>query len=709
MNRPGPAGVVVLAMAGLAWVGALAGRFVGAPALAVGAVLLAASLARRGVPLLLASALVAGTLSGAWSIARETATLEAAVEGGHARIAGIAIDDTRSGRHGLWFLLVPTHRFVAGSWRPWNGPTLLVDSAETAVPARASVEVAGTIKPGGGRIRGDPYAARIDARGVSVGAVSNPLFSVGNAVRARILSGLDPGDPAAGLLAGFLVGDTRNVPTGWLESLRRSGLTHYVAVSGSNVALFLLLWWFVAGPLALGARRRAAIGLVGLVLFAVVTRWEPSVLRASVMAAVVLVARAVGLGLTPWVALGSSVLGLLVVSGELAVDVGFQLSVGATIGVMAGAGMFKGKLPSWLATPLGATTAAQVAVAPILLVHFGTLPLLSPLANLVAAPLVTLSTAAGGIGLLAGIPLLMRVGVGAAGAVLGVAGVAGQGPQLGWVSVGIASAVVGAVMIRPLRLVAAATAALVVIWMAMPATPLPGSVVVVFDVGQGDAILVRDRGATMLIDGGPDGRLILQKLADYRIHRIDVLVLTHPHDDHASGLVAIAERLPVGVLWHPGFRGESGPASQRLLTLAERKGIPTVVPGVGDRIRLGDVEVEVLGPRRRYASPNDQSIVLRVTSASVSVLLPGDIEARAQRELGTVRADVLKVPHQGSATSDIGWLTSVGASLAVISVGPNDFGHPSPSVVEALEGSGARVIRTDEYGDVVIPLYSPNS
>ena len=87
-----------------------------------------------------------------------------------------------------------------------------------------------------------------------------------------------------------------------------------------------------------------------------------------------------------------------------------------------------------------------------------------------------------------------------------------------------------------------------------------------------------------------------------------------------------------------------------------------------------------------------------------TVLLAGDVEVFAQRELGPVRADVLKVPHQGAATSDLGWLQAVGAATAVISVGPNSFGHPSADVVAAREGVGTEVLRTDRDGDVVIPL-----
>jgi competence protein ComEC len=125
---------------------------------------------------------------------------------------------------------------------------------------------------------------------------------------------------------------------------------------------------------------------------------------------------------------------------------------------------------------------------------------------------------------------------------------------------------------------------------------------------------------------------------------------------------------------------------------------------MGDQYRLGDLNLTVEGPIRRYASPNDQSIVVTVAGPTRSMLLAGDIETVAQSELGHLRADVLKVPHQGAATSDPEWLRRVNADLAIISVGPNDFGHPSEGVIAALEESGAIVVRTDVAGDVLVPL-----
>ena len=135
-----------------------------------------------------------------------------------------------------------------------------------------------------------------------------------------------------------------------------------------------------------------------------------------------------------------------------------------------------------------------------------------------------------------------------------------------------------------------------------------------------------------------------------------------------------------------------------------RSGVPISEPGVGQRWDLGGVTLTVLGPLRRYAGPNDESIVVMVNGLSRSMLLTGDIETIAQDDLGPIHADILKVPHHGGATSEAEWLEEVGADLAVISVGENDFGHPADWVISTLEKSGAVVKRTDRDGDVVVQL-----
>jgi competence protein ComEC len=233
--------------------------------------------------------------------------------------------------------------------------------------------------------------------------------------------------------------------------------------------------------------------------------------------------------------------------------------------------------------------------------------------------------------------------------------------------------------------------------------PRPGAVVL--DVGQGDSILVvASNGSTLLVDGGPDAALLERKLSDYGVTKVDLLVLTHVHADHATGLEAVVGRRPVGEFWFP-TPPHSTPASEHIAELAGRAGLPLKAAPVGTTRRLGDMSVEVLGPVREYASPNDQSVVLLVhRDGGPRLLLTGDAEKFAQADLRGVRAEVLKVPHQGAATSDLDWLASVGAKLAVIPVGPNDYGHPSLEVIATLEAHGTRVFRTDRDGDVVISL-----
>jgi competence protein ComEC len=328
---------------------------------------------------------------------------------------------------------------------------------------------------------------------------------------------------------------------------------------------------------------------------------------------------------------------------------------------------------------------------------------MAPVANLVAAPLVSLATAAGGLGALAHLRPLIALGDVAAEAVLVVGRIAAPWPQVGWLVV-LAAAVVGAAawrfpIVRPPSVVVAG------LLIAVSVAPLgrnvePGTVVFL-DIGQGDASLVLGDDVVVLIDGGPDPGVLAERLADWGVDRVDLLVISHVHADHIEGLEAVIGRMPVGGVWL-AFDHQSTPASEWLAEAVSTLGIPVATPEPGSAIEFGGLRLEVLGPLRRYASPNDQSVVIRAIVAGRSVLFSGDVEVIAQRELKGVTADILKVPHQGAATSDPEWLAAVGAEVASISVGPNDFGHPADWVIEVLEDSGARVMRTDRDGDVVI-------
>lgn len=588
----------------------------------------------------------------------------------------------------------------------WRGPALGVDLPPGAVlVAGDRARIDGFLRVRAGRVRGDPVAGHIAARNVErIGGGRGPLFAVGNAVRGRVASVIPGRSPAEGLVSGFLIGDTSNVPPRDLDALRRSGLTHFVAVSGSNVALFLAGWWLLTSPLGRGSRRRFAIGLVGLAVFVVVTRWEASVLRAATMAGLILGGAATGIVIDGWMALGGAAGLLLLASGNLALDVGFQLSVAATAGIMVGAGAAGDRRPRWAWTVLAAAVSAQIAVLPILLWHFGSIPLLSPVANLLAAPLVTVATIVGALSVVTGWPLLVTISSTVAGVVLAIARLAAAWPQLGPPAVLLVGATGAIAINRRLRPVVTLAAALALAAVTLaPAISPSGATVTVLDVGQGDAILVRSQGRVALIDGGPDPVVLADRLRGQGVGRIDLLVVTHGDDDHAGGLDGFIADHGVGRVWVPRY-GEQGQLVGRLVAAATAAGVAVEEIDAGSpEYTLGLITIEPVGPLRRYAAANDGSIVLWV-EAGRSMLLGGDIEAIAQTELPAFRPDVLLVPHHGSASTDALWLADTVGEMAVVSVGENRYGHPTPKIMTILEESGAEVLVTADEGDVTVKL-----
>ncbi len=633
--------------------------------------------------------------------------MSAGLPRGSGVVAGVALTDSIEYGSSVRFLLKPEAWIRAGATAPWRGPALAVIAEAATVSAGDRVEVAGSIRAGGESIRGDPVAGTIKARSLAAkGASTAPWLQAGNAVRSRVQSGLAVlGESSeAGLLAGFLIGDTADLARADNEALRLAGLTHYVAVSGSNVALVLGGWWLVLAPIGASSRIRAVTGLVVLVVFVVATRWESSVIRAATMATLVMGSRAAGIALDGWAALAGAVAILLTVSGDLAFDIGFQLSVFATGGVLATFSLWRDRSPRWLWAVMAATVGAQAAVVPLLLFHFGTVPLLSPLANVIAAPLVTGATATAGVGVLTGWSAPLHVAEPLAGAVLAVARTAAGWPQLGPLAVAGLLGLIVLVWSTPLRGPALAGIALVSIVGVLPPGPPPVPTIVFLDVGQGDAVLLRDpSGSVALIDGGRDPTVLRTALRRQGVRRIDLLVATHGDSDHVGGLVDLPGSFTIGSLWYPDYAGESDLLAE-LFDSAAETGVEVSPVRRGNQARLGEFAIRVLGPDRRYAADNDGSIVLLVSVGERQALLPGDIGEVAQRNLPPLRPDLLMVPHHGAATTDLDWLLETVGPLAVISVGPNSYGHPDGDVLTTLNEAGSRVMTTWEWGDIAIPL-----
>jgi competence protein ComEC len=592
-----------------------------------------------------------------------------------------------------------------------------------------------------GRSGFEDYLIRRGAIGIvtvtrlrALGPPANPVLRLANSVRRVIRRGVERSlpDREAGLLLGLSIGDTDRLEPEVEEDFRATGLGHLLAVSGANVAMFLVpvlaLVSFLGGRLV----TRFAVGLAAVAFFALLTRWEPSVLRASVMASLALLGVLVGRPRSTAALLGGAALLLLVFDPGLARSLGFQLSVTATAGIAAFATPLASRM-GWLPKPLrlavAATLGAQIAVTPILLLTFGIVPVVTLLANILAFPAVPLALTAG---LLASGAALIWQPLGVVlgkFAVLPLAYLAGLADRLAQAPVPslssrgvllpVLTATLGILISWRLRLGRArvgtvfallATAAL--IWFAAARAGPPDSLTVTFlDVGQGDAAVVRtSEGATLLIDAGPDENLVATRLTSMGVRRIDIVVATHAHADHVEGLPAVFSRYPVGFVLEPGCDHES-PSYDRLLRALEDEDLRVRHARGGQRFLVGRLIVEILGPDEcSHTGPNDDSVVLRLRYDNATVLFPGDAERPAQEDLlddgDPVTATVLKIPHHGGDTSLEEFFERVGAALAVVSVGPNDYGHPVPGLLRTLQETGARVLRTDRIGDVTVEITS---
>jgi competence protein ComEC len=657
-------------------------------------------LARYGrvVVLTAAAFMLAGAVSGSIATARVDATMEAVVPAVSASLVFSVAEDASSNRYGI-----AVGRPISIDGTAWDGPRIAVVGLGDEVDAGARVEASGRLRPGVRRVRDEIVAGTFAVeRVVRVDPSLNPVVAVGNAIRRRVQATFDGDRRSDGLTSGLLIGDTRFLGAHDVENLRRAGLAHFVAVSGSNVAVFMLGWWIVTAPLSIRPRLRAVLGFVGLAIFVVITRWEPSVVRASVMTAVPLTGALVSVPVDPWMALGTAVTVLLLVSADLLWSVGFQLSVAATAGVLVGVSLARGRKPRWLWTSILVTVFAQLAVAPIILSVFGSMPLWAPAANLVVAPIVTAATVAGGVSLVVGVvePLAGTL----SSAVLLIAQWASRGPQLGTVGVISAVALGGLVWYRTTRHLGIVTALIVVVAGAggpssWPTTPS----VTALNVGQGDAILLQDpSGAAMLIDGGSDPGVIDRALRRHGVARLDIVVVTHGDADHVGGLREVVASFDVGSLWVSAHAAPSDLLSG-VLEAADSRSVPVVDVETGVTATLGQIRIEVVSPSRRFASENDGSVVI-IASASRSVLMPGDLEAIGQDELPPLHPDILVVPHHGSASTDRRWLADVVGEIAIVSYGTNTYGHPNPEIMSTLREVGADIRETFIDGDVTISL-----
>lgn len=546
------------------------------------------------------------------------------------------------------------------------------------------------------------------------------------------------GSDSRALVPALVDGDDSGISDELAEAFRTCGLTHLLAVSGTNLTLVVGFLLLIARWCGVRGYAQVAVGLLGTTGFVLLARPEPSVLRAAAMGLVALAGLGAGGRRRGVRALSLAVLCLVLVDPWLSRSIGFVLSVVATGGILVLAPSWSSALSRWLPLPLAEALAvplaAQVACTPVVASLSGQVSMVAVAANVLAGPAVgpatVLGLAAGGLSLLwqgAG-HLIGHLAGAMAWWIITIArhGAALPGASVGW---GSGFAAIGALaalclafcLIAPRALAAVRTSllcvALIAVWVLHPFTPgwpPSGWVMVACDVGQGDALVLNaGDGSVVVVDTGPEPRLVDRCLDRLDVERVALVVLTHLHADHSDGLAGVLDGRSVGQV-EIGPVVPDGAQYAEVRRTAAADAVPVVAAAYATSRHVGALAWDVLGPAPGVASTdesgtaqNNSSIVLLVHTNGIRLLLTGDVEPEAQAALlpwgQLLHADVLKVPHHGSRFQDPRFLEAVGARVALISVGAdNDYGHPSVDTVEILEDNGARVMRTDRDGDVAL-------
>ena len=597
-----------------------------------------------------------------------------------------------------------------------------------------------------------------------------PLPQLMAAARRGLLNGLQSlvPEPEAALAAGILLGVRSSISPEVSDAFATAGLTHVVAISGWNIAIVAALVAAAIRPLA---RRRGgrplAVVLSALAVgtYVLLTGASPSVVRAALMAGALVLARLGGSRAHAISALMLAALLMLLVAPPVLWDVGFQLSALATAGLIwFGAGI-EARLRGWpplIREPVALTLAAQLTTLPVILLNFERLSLIAPLANVLVVPLVpivmllTAATAVVGVlleilrppfvadllGWAAGggcwLYLRAMIGIGQLAASVPFAAIDVTVPPwfgLAWYALlptvrrrlGQAAAQPdraapqavspAARLARPAPIGLASLGLLVVLTVAtLPDGRLK---LVMLDIGQGDAILVRaPSGATLLVDGGPDPELAMRRLGEelpFWQRDLDVVLLTHPHEDHVAGLVPALERYRVRLILDSG-RSYPNPTYARFLADAAAEPSGQLVGArAGMRIPLdAATSLSILFPTDGDLASslpdgdiNNASVVSMVEFGGLRILLMGDAEAPVERllaERGLLQqVQVLKVGHHGSNSSTTeAFLAATAPEVALISAGiDNEYGHPHAVTLEKLGAiPGLVVHRTDLEGSV---------
>jgi len=589
---------------------------------------------------------------------------------------------------------------------------------------------------------------------VEVTAHAGPIDELAARLRVHVRSAISVwiaphSDVSAAIATAVLIGDRTGLPDETRDALQAAGTYHVIAISGGNIAIVAAAACGLLALVGIRGRIGALLTILVLIAYAAIVTAGPSVWRATTMAVAYFTARTLDHRMPVWQAIAVAAAGILVVRPLDVADPGFLLTFGATAALVGsvrrGASLRRaagGGVMSWVVATVIGSLAVEAVLLPVSALEFSRVTAAGLLLNLVAIPAMGAVQIASTIVTVADAsPLAYTAGWAAhaaAAALVASADLVTMAPWLAarvpppavWLVLVYYGALAGAIAGRgPVR------AASVMVFVASLAAVVSGVDPVtlvrsdgrssalrltVFDVGQGESMLIEAPGYTLLVDsgggafggGGDIGRRVLAPaLWSRRVRRLDALLVTHGDPDHLGGAADVIDDFRPRRIYE-GIRLPQHEPTRELIQAAGRRRIPVTPLRSGDLVPVRGVKVRVLHPpppdweRRRVR--NDDSVVLEILRGDVAILLTGDISAAIERailpQLTPARIRILKVAHHGSRTSSSRELLETWRpQVAIVSSGRgNRFGHPAREVLERLEAIGATVLRTDFDGQITI-------
>lgn len=550
----------------------------------------------------------------------------------------------------------------------------------------------------------------------------------------------------SGFLTAELTGDKSAMDDGDYLAMQETGLAHLFAVSGLHCAFLVTLL-----ALLISRRQRllCAVTIPLLLFYMVMVGMSPSVVRACIMQIFLLIAPLFRRGSDPLTSLAAALLVILLCNPFAAASVSLQLSFSATLGMVLLSprlyklltGWYKGKCRPlrtalcFVAANLSATLSAVVFTAPLTAWYFRIFVLVAPLSSLLAVPAAGWSFMAAFVTVLLGfvwLPLASLLGWISWALVRYILWIANgmmswryhavyfTNPYLIYWLLFLYAAFIGCAATpdgKRKYLLASALSVLTLtaaIWVNRQDYQYGVLTALTLDVGQGESVILTSGGETALVDCGSSnsykdpGGLAADTLHSMGVRELSAVVVTHYHADHTNGLYEVLRRIPVQTVYLPDIEDEYG-VRERLVSLAKEKGAQVTYVTKETTDTLGDTVLTIYPPVQSGGDLNELGLTALASAGDFDLLITGDMSGSTEKKLVETYAlpdiEVLVVSHHGSRySSNIRFLKSVTPEAAVISVGDNNYGHPSEETLQRLLAVGADIWRTDQQGTIRITV-----